>query len=161
MQYRTPTLILNIGLNVRGGGRNTMTQTLQALERTGFAVNRLALVHSDTEPTLVAEVDSDSNWGVSDHQATALYGVAVCLGQEAIAAFEPNRGHGVLVGPDAASWGKFDATQFFTVDGRRLVRKPAGQTWLGVTRDQSEDRGQPFTLEQLAALGLSSVGQAA
>jgi hypothetical protein len=151
-----PSLTLNIGLRIgRSAHLNTVTQTVQALERAGFNLQALRVDQSSTEPTVVVQVESASTWGVHHHQAAALHGVAVVLGQQAIAAFEPNRGHGVLVGPEAAAWGEFDPTEFIGITGRRLVPKAAGSWGSGVTRDQSEDRAQPYTLAQLAALGAS------
>ena len=50
-------------------------------------------------------------------------------------------------------------TKPFSFEGKRMAeRAPSRPAWAGATRDQSEDRGQPFTLEQLAALGRRSVG---
>lgn len=40
-----------------------------------------------------------------------------------------------------------------------LKNKPVHPAvWFGAARDQSEDRKQPYSLEQLAALGRRSVG---
>jgi hypothetical protein len=152
----TPIITLNIGLRIgRSAHLNTVTQACQALERAGFNLQMMRVDMSSTEPTVVVQVESASTWGVDPAQAGALHGVAAVLGQQAIAIFEPNRGHGVLVGPEAAAWGKFDPTEFITITGRRLAPKAAGSWGSGATRDQSEDRAQPYTLAQLAALGAS------
>lgn len=149
------TLALNIGLK-RGHlvtGFNTLAQTLEALDIIGFTVRAVNVVDSDSEPTAVVTVLSDSDWGVAAHQQRALHWVATALHQQAIAAFEPRRGHGVLVGPDAAAWGDFNPSLFFTIEGRRLSPLPRpAHAWTSATRDQSEDRAQPFTLAELAAL---------
>jgi hypothetical protein len=153
----TPTITLNIGLAVgTSGAENTVTQTVQALERAGFVLQALRVAQSSTERTVIAQVSSPSAWGIDSFQATAIYALAVQLGQQAIGVFESCRGHGELIGPDAASWGSFDPTQFLTIEGRPLCPPRGSRTWAGATRDQSEDRAQPFTLAQLATLGASA-----
>lgn len=149
--HAIPSIILNIGLRIgRTGQLNTVTQTVQALERAGFNLQALRVDQSSTEPTVIAQVESASTWGVDPAQAAALHGVAVALGQQAIGAWERNQNHGILVGPEASTWGEFDRTEFIHICGRRLARKRA-DTWVpGTTRDQSEDRAQPRTLDQLS-----------
>jgi hypothetical protein len=153
----TPTITPNIGLAVgTSGAENTVTETVQALERFGFNLLALRVAQSSTERTVIAQVSSPSAWGIDSLQATAVYALAVQLGQQAIGVFEARRGHGELIGPDAAAWGEFDPTQFLTIEGRPLCPPRKAPTWAGATRDQSEDRAQPFNLAQLAALGASA-----
>ena len=163
MQHLTTSpesITLNIGLLIgRGPEANTVTQTVQAIERTGLIVEHLRVVHSDTEPTVVVQVRvPTAHWGPRTVHET-IHGLAVTLGQQAIAAHGYLVGWGRNIGPDAAAWGEFDPELFWTLEGRRMAeRAPSRPAWAGATRDQSEDRGQPFTLEQLAALGRRSVG---
>jgi len=51
-------LILNIGLNRASGGAIPAEQARQALAANEFLIVRDAVLESDTEPTLVAEVTS-------------------------------------------------------------------------------------------------------
>ena len=87
-----------------------------------------------------------------------LYRVALSLGQEAIAVWNPDLREGALVGPRANTpdWnnGVFAPEYFLTISGAPLAPSPLA----GLTRDQSEDRAQPYALEQLAELGRRSVG---
>lgn len=119
------TALLNIGLNV--GDRVaalTPLDTLLAIRRFGRRALREAVVESDTEPTLVVEVDVP----FSGH---ALYALATTLGQGAIAQWDGQRG--ILEGPRAAAWGAyrtphgepFDPAFFFTLDGVRLAEPAA------------------------------------
>ena len=165
MQHLTASpesITLNIGLLIgRGPEANTVTQTVQAIERTGLMIEALRVLpaNADSEPTVVAQVRvPTAHWGPRTVHET-IHGLAVTLGQQAIAAHGYLVGWGRNIGPDAAAWGEFDPTLFQTLAGKPMVeRAPSRPAWAGVTRDQSEDRGQPFTLEQLAALGRRSVG---
>lgn len=114
-------LTLNIGLAVGNAGHlNSVAHTVQALERTGLVLDALRILTSDTEPTVVAEVHVPTeHWGPrSTHEV--IHGLAVTLGQQAIAAYGPLVGWGANIGPQAREWGAFDASLFFTLAGRRL-----------------------------------------
>lgn len=155
------SITLNIGLLIgRGPEANTVTQTVQAIERTGLILERLRVMPAtaDTEPTAVVQVRvPTAHWGKRTTYEV-IHGLAVTLGQQAIAAHGYLVGWGQNIGPDAATWGEFDAKLFWTLEGKRMAQPtPTGPAWARATRDQSEDRPQPYTLAQLAALGASSV----
>ena len=111
--------ILNIGLKIaRTGRENTVSQTVQVLERAGFAIEAIAVHQSDTERTVVAQVSIPPELPVADWPS--VYGVSCQLGQEAIGVWAPTIGAGALVGPDCDSWGDFDPALFITLTGAKL-----------------------------------------
>jgi hypothetical protein len=117
------TLILNIGLLIgRGPESNTVTQTVQAIERTGLVLDVLRALPAtdDAEPTVVAQVRTPTeHWGPRTvHEV--IHGLAATLGQQAIAAYGPLVGWGANIGPEAREWGAFNPGLFQTLDGRRL-----------------------------------------
>lgn len=153
-------ILLNVGLAVgRTGHLNTISQTVSILESTGLTIEALRVVESDTEPTVVAQVLAPLGWTAAAAH-NAIYGAAFVLGQQAIAAYGHLVAFGQNIGPEAAAWGAFDGRLFFNLDGTRLIPDVA-PVWFGASRDQSEDRAQPYSLEQLAALGRRSVGDPA
>lgn len=108
---------LNIGLNVgQTVAALTPLAVLAVLRSTGRQALREALVESDTEPTLVVEVDVPFS-------GPSLAALSERLKQDAVAQWDGQRG--LLAGPRAADWGPFDPAFFFTLDGARLAEQPA------------------------------------
>jgi hypothetical protein len=152
-------LILNIGLRVGlTDTLNTVGATVACLERAGFGIKALRVAQSATEPTVVAHVTLPAGLPVASWPS--LFAVSCELGQDCIATWAPDVRQGALVGPraDTPEWGNgvFNPEYFLTLSGAPLAPSPLA----GLTRDQSEDREQPYTLEQLAALGQRSPGDA-
>lgn len=113
-QIMEATFILNIGLNTADGAI-AVEEVRKVLRAYGFSILREALLESDTEPTLVAEVATGF--------ATALqllYQVSEELKQDCIAVYRELTGGGALIGPRAAEWGPFNPEFFLLLDGRRL-----------------------------------------
>lgn len=105
---------VNIGLAVNDGSTIKPTHALAALRAVGGVRALIGRVFcSDTEPTLVAEIDRPLN-------AAAAYEVARYLRQDAIAQWDGREGD--LYGPNAAAWGDFNPAFFLTLDGRRLAQ---------------------------------------
>jgi hypothetical protein len=111
-------LILNIGLNRASGGAITAEQARQTLAANEFLIVRDAVLESDTEPTLVAEVISKNSSPFIFLQL--LRRVAEELDQDCIAVYRELTGAGSLIGPRSAEWGPFKAEFFLLLDGRRL-----------------------------------------
>lgn len=110
------TFILNIGLNTTDGAI-TIEEARNTLRAYGFSILREALLESDTEPTLVAEVATGFATTLTVLQL--LYQVADELEQDCIAVYCGLIG-GALVGPRADVWGPFNPEYFLLLDGRRL-----------------------------------------
>ena len=111
-------LILNIGLNRASGGAIPAEQARQTLAANEFLIVRDAVLESDTEPTLVAEVTSLNSSPFIFLQR--LRRVAEELDQDCIAVYRELTGAGSLIGPRAAEWGPFNPEFFLLLDGRRL-----------------------------------------
>ena len=111
------TFILNIGLNTADGAV-TAEQARQVLAANEFLITRDAVLESDTEPTLVAEVISTAASPFVVLQL--LHRVAEELDQDCIAVYRGLTGDGALIGPRAAEWGPFNPEFFLLLDGRRL-----------------------------------------
>lgn len=111
------TFIVNIGLNTADGAI-TPEQARETLRAYGFSILREALLESDTEPTLVAEVAT----GFTTHLTVLqlLYRVSEELDQDCIAVYRGLALGGALVGPRADAWGHFNPAFFLLLDGRRL-----------------------------------------
>jgi hypothetical protein len=110
-------LTLNIGLNSHKGAITT-EQARQALAANEFSIVRDAVLESDTEPTLVAEVTSLNANPFLVLQL--LRRVADELDQDCIAVYRELTAGGALIGPRAAEWGPFNPEFFLLLDGRRL-----------------------------------------
>lgn len=111
------TLLLNIGLGTQATPEVAALVAREILVANSFFVRSAVVRDSDTEPTLVAEVQ----WlGDGAHFSTAIWNTCVDLHQEAIAVFSPSIQKGSLFGPKAAEWGPFDPAKFVLADGRRL-----------------------------------------
>ena len=111
------TFILNIGLNTADGAI-AVEEARQALAANEFLIVRDAVLESDTEPTLVAEVISPNANPFLALQL--LRRVADELDQDCIAVYRELTGGGALIGPRAAEWGPFNPEFFLLLDGRRL-----------------------------------------
>lgn len=111
------TFIVNIGLNTADGAI-TIEEARETLRAYGFSILREALLESDTEPTLVAEVATGFATALTVLQL--LYQVAEELEQDCIAVYRECTLGGALVGPRADAWGPFNPEYFLLLDGRRL-----------------------------------------
>lgn len=111
-------LILNIGLDVKATSQIAAHVAAQIVVANDFRIERQVTIQSDTEPTLVVEVQ------VFDFPALAwqkLKQVAIDLDQDCIAAYNPQTGKGALIGPRAADWGDFNPAFFIMPGGERLA----------------------------------------
>lgn len=109
--------IINIGLNTADGAI-TPEEARETLRAYGFSILRDAVLESDTEPTLVAEVINPGASPIILPQL--LHIVAEELDQDCIAVYRELTGAGSLIGPRAAEWGPFNPEYFLLLDGRRL-----------------------------------------
>lgn len=109
--------IINIGLNTADGAI-TPEEARETLRAYGFSILRDAVLESDTEPTLVAEVVNPGASPIILPQL--LHIVAEALDQDCIAVYRECTLGGALVGPRAAEWGSFNPEYFLLLDGRRL-----------------------------------------
>jgi hypothetical protein len=114
-------VIINVGLAVGTNGNIGFGTVLRELAQAGFTVRRYNLLHSETEPTIVARAVFPGN---DTHLHRMAAAVALLLSQDCIAVYVPTTGNGFLAGPRAAAWGVFDPTQFILPDGTRLAPTP-------------------------------------
>lgn len=105
---------LNIGLDIPGGGRLAEEEVLGVLQRIGAKPVRVVKHQSDTEPTLVIELDRS----LAPEQA---HEVSRMLQQEAIAQVDET-GRGDLFGPGADKWKPFNGDYFIDPTGKRLTQ---------------------------------------
>ena len=111
------TLLLNIGLGLLETADTAAHVSREILIANGFTVVAATIKNSDTEPTLVAEVQ----WcGEGKGFSIAIWNTCVDLKQEAIAVWSPDIEKGALFGPKAAKWMPFDPAKFITPKGTRL-----------------------------------------
>lgn len=115
-------LILNIGLNVKASSQIAAHVALEIVKANGLLVHKHKVVQSDTEPTLVVEVTAGP---FSTGSSGTISTIANDLQQDCIAVYRADIGKGSLVGPRAASWGKFNPEFFFLLNGKRLVPQKA------------------------------------
>lgn len=109
--YRAGRALLNIGLKVGNDQWNPLFSTLRTVRGYGAVFRDSALRQSETEDTLVIDLDEPLD-------ARTLHELASGLNQEAIAQWSSKGGE--LRGPKAWAWGEFDPSQFLLLDGRRL-----------------------------------------
>lgn len=110
-------LILNIGLARTGNSNIGVGTVLRELAARSFGIDRHTIAHSDTEITVVAEVE-DYDFPGQDNRISMLSSL---LGQDCIAVYNPKTREGSLIGPRAAAWGEFNPEFFILVDGSRLA----------------------------------------
>ena len=119
-------VILNIGL-AREGNSNIGTGTVIREVIGAFGAAAVTFKESDTETTAICCVSFDNGRPMGTFHNT-VHHLALLLGQQAIAVWLPDWGHGALIGPQAAKWGKFDPQFFLMPDGTRLSeRLPAAR----------------------------------
>ena len=104
--------MINIGLDINGGERLLPEQALEALSRLGVKPVRAIVAQSDTEPTLVVELERFLS-PIEAHKLSEE------LKQEAIAQVD-EAGVGELHGPSADKWKPFNGDYFLDPDGKRL-----------------------------------------
>ena len=114
--------ILNIGLASEAYGVIRATDALLVARRFFPSFLSITTVQSDTEPTLVLEVDAHAHPRTEPVRA-AIHKLAEILGQDCIAAYA--NGVGRLIGPRAAAWGAFNPEFFILPDGSRLAQPAA------------------------------------
>jgi hypothetical protein len=111
-------VILNIGLAQGTNGNIGFGTALRELSQAGFSISEYRLLHSDTEPTVVARTTFNSARGLLH---TAAFCVSVLLDQDCVAIYLPATNEGHLVGPRASTWGEFNPEYFIQLDGTRLA----------------------------------------
>lgn len=111
----TRRAVANIGLDIPGGGRLSPEEALATLQRMGIKPVRATVSQSDTEPTLVIELDRAMRPDEA-HEVSRL------LQQEAIAQVDET-GAGDLFGPGADKWKPFNGDYFIDGDGKRLTQQ--------------------------------------
>ena len=103
------TATLNIGLdNPTNDATNSVGHTLAALRDADISVHTSGVVHSNTEPTLVAVVEADELY-------SKVLKISDQLGQDCIAALVqlPDGGAvGLLIGSKCEAWGEFNKDFF-------------------------------------------------
>ncbi|MBP6644770.1 MAG: hypothetical protein KA207_02870 [Burkholderiaceae bacterium] len=109
---------LNIRLDVSGqdNSDSAITQRkIQALAILGKCFHHRAdyLVDGVTVPRLVV--------GMDNFDTDRLHRLAQELGQDCIAVYFPDQGHGELLGPSAAAWGGFSLARFQRLDERKAA----------------------------------------
>lgn len=116
------SIILNIGRAVPATGAILPASAVYAaLEARGLEVLSSVHMQSDSEPTIVAEVESwTDGLGFDAAQARAIADLSADLGQDCIAAYDLSEGRGLLLGPRADAWGDFNPAFFILPDGHRL-----------------------------------------
>lgn len=120
------TILLNVGLEVNDGARvynNKITRVVEVIEAwlpTDVSIERFVRVESQTEPTLLVQLDGGPLFDVDDVYIFA-HRVAQYLRQDCIAVYFPGTNHGVLRGPQAAKWGSFNPECFILEDGVTLA----------------------------------------
>lgn len=112
-------LELNIGLDVQGGTNTPLTRDSKA----SAAMTALAQFHpngqrlvarytgpvgSIIESILFVELESNNLFDLTKK----VYNLSAQIGQDCIAISIAGTTDGILVGPDSASWGDFDAAYF-------------------------------------------------
>lgn len=124
----TSAPILNIGLDIPGGGRLTPEEVAARIAEAGINIRSSVVHSSDTEPTFIATIDRP----LSKMEADQL---SADLRQEAIVQRMPD-GTGASYGPQADNWGPYNPEYFVMPDGRRASELPADKD--PVTSDAPE-----------------------
>jgi len=102
---------INIGLHRNTGGIIPAALALTELRRSGLRIDRFAVIESDSEPTLTAELRGNLD-------GEFLNELCERLDQDCVAVIDSLGGQ--LYGPKAADWGLFNPAYFFTLAGERL-----------------------------------------
>lgn len=110
-------LILNIGLARFNNSNIGAGTVLRDLASHDFKIERHAIVHSESEMTVVAEVDDNDQPGTDNR----IHMLSDVLGQDCIAVYNPLTREGDLIGSRAAAWGEFNPEFFVLADGSRLA----------------------------------------
>ena len=114
-----PAATVNIGLDVNDGSKLTLKEVRAALKAAGVKVQQSKTHQSDTEKTLVAQLDR----ALTPEEAAQL---SATLRQDAIAQHTPEGG--ALFGPQAEAWGPFNPKFFLTLEGSRLQDREFDQS---------------------------------
>jgi len=117
---------LNIRLDVTGQDNSASSITrreIQSLAILGDCFHHRSdyLDHGAMVPRLVVRLDATDS--------ATLHRLAVELHQDCIAVFHPDQGHGELLGPSAAAWGKFDLSSFQRLDMITAYGESTGCRW--------------------------------
>ena len=112
-------ITFNIGLGLPDGVAQLEVADVLTALRASFYPHKpnWQLRESTTEPTVVAEIDIDTN-GSDNYFAFIgrVYRLAVLLDQDCIAVSGHDAHPGELIGPYAASWGEFIPELFMTLE---------------------------------------------
>lgn len=120
------TILLNVGLEVNDGARvynNKITRVVEVVEAwlpNEVSIERFVRVESQTEPTLLVQLDGGPEFDLDD----VLYFIgrtATYLRQDCIAVYLPHNNTGTLCGPRAEKWGPFNPALFILEDGRTVA----------------------------------------
>lgn len=109
--------ILNIGLDSQATGAIAAHVAEQIVAANNFRIVRTAVHQSDTEQTLVAEIQCFDMPFLAWQQFVQ---IARDLRQDCIAIYNPATGTGALAGLRAQAWGEFNPEFFLLLDGSRL-----------------------------------------
>ena len=104
--------LINIGLHKNTGGIIPVATALTMLRSGGAPITDWEVIESDSEPTLVAALESGL-------EAEFLNTLSIALAQDCVAYVDREGGN--LYGPKADEWGPFNAAYFFTLAGERLA----------------------------------------
>jgi hypothetical protein len=139
-------VLLNVGLAIPAGGELTPAEAKAAIEAFGVKVTDSAVHQSNTEQTLVAQLDR----ALTPEEADAL---SRALGQEAVVQMVGNEG--ALYGPEKEKWGDFNPDYFLTLKGDKasaVLGQSAPQTetpefkkWFGGSKVVDAD-GKPLVV---------------
>lgn len=107
---------LNIGLTRNDGkAPNSPEKVLRELTLAGVRVHAIQVAQSSTEPTFLCIAQVRDGGYFASETADSL---CVRLAQDCIAAvplrFEEQSQHGLLLGPNAAKWGRFNSSFFLS-----------------------------------------------
>lgn len=103
-------LVLNIGLDKLPASRALATLATHGIRFTNAAVER-----SDTERTLIVDAECSP---------IEVYALADALGEDCIAAYDPETGKGYLEGPRAEAWGGEFIPEYFILQGGSRLAQP-------------------------------------
>lgn len=109
---RKPRVLVNVGLAIPGGGELSREQAVQALSDAGLNPGGMEVRQSNTEPTLIAEID--------DAQPEVFEALSRNLRQDSVAVYNPATKAGELYGPKAEDWRPFNKDFFLDPTPERL-----------------------------------------
>jgi len=129
--------VVNIGLDVPGGGGLDAQHARDALAKFGVKIKAERIQRSNTEQTLVATLDKP----LSDAD---MHQLSVDLKQEAIPQWDGKKG--ALHGPEKQKWdnGRFNPDYFIEPNGKTMSENDAAPTKAPSREQASENLGRDF-----------------